>query len=205
MVRPDLQPPSAPADLSDTCVVAVGASAGGISALSVILAALPANFPAPIVVVHHLAPEFPSLLAQILSRRTPLRVKQAEENDRLHRGWVYVAPPGRHLVTCADGTLSLTVSEKVHYSRPSVDVLSESVASAFGSSAVGLVLTGGDGDGADGIRAIKAAGGVTFAQDEASSEQASMPRNAAKTGDVDYVLPLGGIGPALVTLLGTAA
>lgn len=166
-----------------------------------ILAALPADFPAPVVVVHHLAPDFRSQLAEILGRHTALRVKQAEEGDRLHGGWAYVAPPAQHLVVCPDRTLSLTEAEKVHFSRPSVDVLFRSVAAAFGPGAVGLVLTGGGGDGADGIRAIKAAGGITVAQDEASSEHLGMPRNAAETGSVDHVLPLTEIAPMLIALL----
>lgn len=180
--------------------VAIGASAGGLNALSVILAALPADFPAPILIVQHLAPDFPSQMARLLGRHTMLHVKEAEEGDPMRPGQVYLAPPGRHLLVGAGETLSLSGAGKVHHSRPSVDILFESVAACFGARAVGVVLTGGDGDGAAGIRAIKAAGGVTVAQDEASSEHPSMPRSAVATGDVDHVLPLDEIGPALIAL-----
>ena len=202
--------PSALADLSARLpvaarVVAVGASAGGLQALSLILATLPADFPAPVLVVQHLSPDFPSQLAHILGRHTDLHVKQAEQGDRIQAGHVYVAPPDRHLLACADGTLALTHTHKVHHCRPSVDVLFTSLAASFGARAVGVVLTGGDGDGAAGIVAIKAAGGVTFAQDLSSSQQPSMPRNAAETGDVDFVLPLTEIAAALVALIGHQA
>ena len=198
---------SIPADLSavlpdDTRVVAVGASAGGLHALSLILAALPAEFAAPILVVQHLSPDFPSQLAHILGRHTDLHVKQAEEGDRIQAGYVYVAPPDRHLLACADGTLALTHTHKVHHCRPSADVLLTSVAVGFGARAVGVILTGGDGDGAAGIQAVKAAGGVTMAQDLPSSQQPSMPRSAAATGAVDFVLPLPDIAAALVALTG---
>ena len=183
-------------------VIAVGASAGGLHALSLILAALPADLPAPVLVVQHLAPDFPSRLAHILGRHTDLRVRQAAEGDRLHAGWVYVAPPDRHLLARADGTLSLTQTHKVHHCRPSADVLLASVAASFGTRAVGVILTGGDGDGAAGITAIKEAGGVTLAQDVPSSQEASMPRHAAATGAVDFVLPLTEIAAALVALTG---
>jgi len=166
LAHPSTEQPQTSADLprvlpDDTRIVAIGASAGGLHALGLILAALPADFPAPILVVQHLSPDFPSQLAHILSRHTSLHVKQAEEGDRLQAGWVYVAPPGKHLLACADGTLALTTTPRVHHCRPSADVLLTSVAAGFGARAVGVVLTGGDGDGAAGIQAIKAAGGVT--------------------------------------------
>ena len=135
-------------------------------ALSLILAALPLDFPAPLLVVQHLSPDFPSQLARILGHHTPLHVKQA---DRLQAGWVYVAPPGRHLLACADGSLTLTFAPMAHHCRPSADVLLTSVAAAYSTRAIGVILTGGDGDGAAGIQAIKAARGVTVAQDLSSS------------------------------------
>jgi len=180
-------------------VVAIGTSAGGLHALSIILEALPAKFPAPIVVVQHLSPDFPSRMAQILGSRTALTVKEAQEKDHIGAGCVYIAPPGKHLLVGIDETLSLTLAQKVHHSRPSVDVLFESVAASAGARAIGVILTGGDGS--VGIQAIKAAGGVTIAQDQASSHNPSMPRNAAETGDVDFVLPLSEIAAALADLV----
>jgi len=140
-------------------------------------------------------------MASILGRRTSLCMKQAEDGDRLQAGHVYVAPPAKPPLVNPDSTLSLSLGEKVKHCRPSVDVLFQSVAASAGARAVGVVLTGGDGDGAAGIRAVKAAGGVTFAQDQASSLQPSMPRSAAETGDVDFVLPLGEIASAVLCIV----
>ena len=186
----------------DSRVVAIGASAGGLHALSLILAALPPSFPAPILVVQHLSPNFPSQLAHILSRRTVLHVKEAEEGDRIQAGHVYIASPASHLLVCPDGTLSLSDTDKVRHCRPSADVLFSSLAASVGARAVGVVLTGGDGDGADGIQAVKGAGGFTLAQDQQSSQDFSMPRSAAATGDVDLVLPLTEIAQRLIALVG---
>ena len=188
-------------DLASSHIVALGASVGGLQAISTILAKLLATFPAPIVIVQHLSPHTPSQMADILSRRTALQVKEAQEGDCLKAGMVYVAPPARHLIVSSDEKLSLSDADKVHYCRPSADVLFLSLADSVGARAVGVVLTGGDGDGTAGIQAIKAAGGTTFAQDEGSSKDASMPRHAAATGDVDFVLPLPDIAAVLVALV----
>lgn len=182
-------------------LVAIGASAGGLNAFSTILAALPENFPAPIVIVQHLSADFPSRLAYLLGDVTRLPVKEAQQDDRLRAGRVYVAPPGKHLVINSNLSLSLSLAPKVHHCRPSADVLFRSAAASCAAGTIGVVLTGGDGDGADGIQAIKAAGGITIAQDLPSSQQPSMPLNAAATGSVDYVLPLPEIAAALVTLV----
>ena len=182
-------------------VIAIVASAGGLKAISAVLSALPADFPAALVIVQHLSPRQPSLMAHILSRVSALSVKQAEEGESLHPGHVYLAPPDKHLIVNPDLTLSLTRTEKIHHVRPSGDILFDSVSVACGVRAIALVLTGGDGDGAAGIQAIKAAGGITLSQDEASSEQSSMPRSAIATGDVDHVLPLNAIAPMLVRLV----
>lgn len=182
-------------------LVAIGASAGGLDAFSTILAALPDDFPAPIVIVQHLSAQFPSKLAHLLSDVTWLPVKEAQQDDRLQAGHVYVAPPGKHLVINPNLSLSLSLAPKVHHCRPSVDVLFRSAAASFAAGTIGVVLTGGDGDGSDGSRAIKAAGGVTIAQDLPTSRQPSMPLHAAATGSVDYVLSLPDIAAALVDLV----
>lgn len=181
-------------------IVALAASAGGLKAISALLAALPADFPVPIVVVQHLSPHHPSLMADILTRRIVLPVTQAEDGEALCPGHVYLAPPDKHLCVTRAHTVSLTLAEKEHFVRPSGNVLFESVAAYFGVGAVAVILTGGDGDGATGLKAVKDAGGVTIAQDEASSEQFSMPRTAIATGGVDYILTLEAIAPMLVSL-----
>ncbi len=182
-------------------VVAMAASAGGLTALSQILTALPADFPAAILVVQHLDPRHRSLMAEILSRRTPLKILEAKEADTLNPGTVYIAPPNRHLLVNADGSLSLSQSELVHFLRPSADLLFESVAAIYKDRAIAVVLTGTGSDGAMGVQAIKKMGGTVIAQDEKSSEFFGMPGAAIHTGDVDFILPLEEIPSALTTLV----
>lgn len=182
-------------------VVAVAASAGGLAALSAVLAPLSPGFAAPIVVVQHLDPRHRSLMADILSRRTALQVREAEEGDQLRPGTVYVAPPNRHLLVNAGGTLSLSQSELVHFVRPSADLLFDSVAASYKDRAIAVVLTGTGSDGSLGARGIKKMGGTLIAQDEATSEFFGMPGATIQAVAVDFVLPLAEIAPALVTLV----
>lgn len=182
-------------------VVAIAASVGGLEALTQILGAMPYDLPAAIVIVVHLYPHHPSVLAQILSRKTALTVAQAREGNRLSHSCVFVAPPDLHLIVEPGGILTLSSAAKVHYTRPAADPLFMSVATLYGKNAIGVVLTGGDGDGTAGIKAIKEAGGVTIAQNEETSQVFSMPRSAIATGEVDYVCPLLEIGPLLIKLL----
>lgn len=141
--------------------VAIAASAGGLKALSAVLSALPAEFPAA-AVVQHVDPRHRSLMAAILSRRTVLTVKEAEEGDRLRPATVFIAPPNRHLLVNADGTLSLTSSELVHFVRPSADLLFESVAANYKERAIAIVLTGTGSDGSMGVQAIRKMGGTVI-------------------------------------------
>jgi len=182
-------------------VVALAASAGGLTALSQVLAGLPADFPATLVVVQHLDPRHRSLMADILSRRTALRVKQAEEGDRLAPATVYIAPPNRHLLVNPDGSLSLSQSELVHFVRPSADLLFESVAASYRDRSIAVVLTGTGSDGVMGVQAIKKMGGTVIVQDEKTSEFFGMPGAAIQTGSADFVLPLDEVASALVTLV----
>ena len=182
-------------------VVALASSAGGLTALSEVLASLPSNFPAAIVVVQHLDPRHRSLMAEILSRRTTLHVKEAEEGNHLSSGTVFIAPPNRHLLVTFDGTVSLTQSELVHFVRPSADLLFESVAASYKHRAIAVVLTGSGSDGSMGVGAIKKMGGTVIVQDEKTSEFFGMPGAAIQTGNADFILPLAEISSALVTLV----
>lgn len=182
-------------------VVALASSAGGIAALSEILGSLPGDFPAAIVVVQHLDPRHRSLMADILRRRTALDVVQASEGDHMRPGTAYIAPPDRHLLVNANGTLSLSQSELVHFVRPSADLLFESVAASYRTRAIAVVLTGTGSDGSMGIGAIKKMGGTVVAQDQASAEFSGMPGAAIRSGNADFILPLDEIAPALVTLV----
>jgi two-component system chemotaxis response regulator CheB len=182
-------------------IVAIAASAGGLSAISQVLAALPASFPAAIVIVQHLDPLNKSMLADILGRRTQLHVRVAEDGASLSAGTVLVAPPNHHLLVDASGTVRLSQTKEVHFVRPSADVLFESVASGFGPRALAVVLTGSGTDGATGVRAIKRMGGTVIAQDSASSAFLGMPDAAIRTGCVDFVVPLSEIAPLVVALV----
>jgi len=190
--------PEPPDDGGELDVVGVAASAGGLRALSAVLAPLPADFPASVVVVQHLDPRHPSLLAGILARTTRLLVKEAQEGDALRPGVVFLAPPDRHLLVNANATLTLTRTELVHFVRPSADLLFESLAASLKTRALAIVLTGTGSDGAMGLRAIKRMGGATMAQDEATAQFFGMPDAAIRTGHVDRVLPLDRIAGAMV-------
>lgn len=179
-------------------VIGFAASAGGLRALTAVFAPLPAEFPAPIVVVQHLDPHHPSLLAGILGRATRLFVKEAQEGEGLRPGVVFLAPPDRHLLVNANATLTLTRTELVHFVRPSADLLFESLAASVKERTLAIVLSGTGSDGAMGLRAIKRMGGTTFAQDEATSEFFGMPDAAIRTGLVDRILPLDRIAGAMI-------
>ena len=177
-------------------VVAVAASAGGLEAITALLAVLPAGLPAAVLVVLHLSPNHPSYLAEILGRRTPFVVKGAEEGERLRVGTVYCASPDFHLLVKEGGTLTLSHAARTQHVRPSADRLFDSVAAAYGPRALAAVLSGTGRDGARGVVAVHAAGGLVLAQDE-SAEYCGMPEAAIRTGVVDEVLPLGGIAAAV--------
>ena len=181
----------------------MAASVGGLKALSVILGGLPKGFPASIAIVMHLSPDYKSVLAEILAKRTALVVKQAETGDVLCPGCVFVAPPNQHLFVAANRKLKLSSSDavKVHYARPSAEPLFASVAAVFKKNAIAVVLTGGDGDGSFGVRIIKDEGGTVIAQDKPTSENFSMPETSIKTGEVDFILPLDEIAPKLIELV----
>ena len=186
------------------CVIAMATSAGGLKALSVILGGLPADFPAAIAIVMHVSPGHKSLLAEILTSRSLLEVQEAHTGDRLCHASVFVAPPNHHLMVAKDGRLKLSSSaaEKVHHARPSAEPLFASVAKVYQKHAIGVVLTGGDGDGSFGVQIIKEQGGQVIAQDRPTSQDFSMPETSIKTGDVDFILPLDEIAAKLIELVG---
>ncbi len=181
-----------------TRVVGVGASAGGIAALQEVLHGLPSDFPASVVVVLHLMPDHTSYLAEILSRTSALPVAQAEDGQSLERGRVYVAPPDHHLIVGTDGRLALEQSPPVRFLRPSIDLFLISLADSYDGRAVAVILSGAGGDGAQGVRRIKAAGGTVLAQEAGSAEHDGMPEAAAATGAVDSILPLAEIAEGIV-------
>jgi two-component system chemotaxis response regulator CheB len=180
-------------------VVAVGASAGGLPALIAFLSGLDSVYPA-IVVVQHLDPRHKSQLAGVLARKTRKPVKEAQDGEPILPGTIYIGPPDEHLLV-AQGRIQLAHSRLIRFSRPSIDIMFGSVAAVYGESAIGVILSGSNRDGADGIAAIRRAGGITIAQDPATAEYRIMPQAAIDTGCVDMVVPINEIGKVVSRLV----
>ncbi len=170
-------------------VIGLGASAGGLEALGRLLAGLPPSFPAPVLVVLHLDPRHPSHAVPLLQARTRLAVRVARHGLRPRAGTVYLAPPDRHL-ELKSGRLRVTRTPRVNYSRPSIDRLFASLADDRGPSAIVAVLSGAGTDGAQGLTAVKARGGLAVAEDPAGAAFPGMPSAAVATGLLDAVLPV---------------
>ena len=179
-------------------VLAIGASTGGPVALRELLSGLPADFPAAVIVVQHLPAAFTPVLAAQLNRQVPLRVKEAEDGERLRPGQVFVAPGECHLVVRPDGHIELLAGPRVGGHCPSIDVTMQSVAQAYGPRSRGVILTGMGSDGALGLASIRARGGRTFAQDAASAVIHSMPQQAINRGAVEHVGPPAEIARLLI-------
>lgn len=164
----------------------IGGSAGSLEVLLQLLPALRADLPLAIAIVLH-RKNGESLLVELLNDKTSWPVVEAEEKAPIESGKIYVAPSDYHLLIERDKTLSLDVSEKVHYSRPSIDVSFETAAEAYRSSMIGVLLSGANADGAEGLRQIKLAGGLTIVQDPKEAAVSYMPQQAIDLTDVDYI------------------
>lgn len=182
-------------------LVVVGASWGGMRAIGVLLSGLPTGFGAAVAIAQHRGVTSTGGLAHVLERTSGLPVKDADDKEPLRPGCVYLAPADYHLLV-EPGAFALSIDEHVQFSRPSIDVLFESAADAYGRRAVGVLLTGSNDDGAHGLRAIQRRGGLTIAQDPATAEAPAMPAAAISVGAADKVLPLTAIAPLLVELCG---
>lgn len=180
--------------------IVIGASAGGLNALTQVLSKLPANYPIPVVIVQHRSKDERGLLEEILQEKCSIRVQQANEKEAIVGGVVYVAPPDYHLLVERDMTFSLTTDEKVNFSRPSIDVLFETAAEVYRSRLIGIVLTGANSDGRRGTETIHRYGGMIIAQDPAEAEFPAMPQAAIASGVVSKVLLLKDISSLLLTL-----
>ena len=170
--------------------VVVGASAGGFEALLFLLKDLPAAYPLPLVVVLHLPDSHESRLAELFGYRLSLQVREARDKESLAPGTLYFAPSGYHLSIEADHSFSLSCEDRVSYARPSIDVLFQSAADAYGKSLAGILLTGANYDGAAGLAGMQVAGALTIVQDPASAEIATMPEAALRRMTPDLILPL---------------
>ena len=180
--------------------VVIGTSAGGVEALSRILPAIPATMTAAILIVVHVPRERPSLLSEIFRSKCPMSVEEAIDKTRIKPGHIYFAPPDYHLLVDAGPHVALSVDDVVQYSRPSIDVLFESAADIYGSRLLGVLLTGGNEDGAAGMAYISRCGGTTVVQDPADAIAAMMPASALKLMTPTYVLRLDDIRDLLVSI-----
>ena len=158
--------------------VVIGVSAGGLKALSAILPALPADYPLPVMIVIHLPPDRHSVVADLFDDKCALTVREAEDKEDILPGHVYFAPPDYHLLIEPDRRLSLSSEEPVLFSRPSVDVLFETAADVYGAGLIGVILTGANPDGAAGLKAVMAAGGMALVQRPDLSYASAMPEAA---------------------------
>jgi two-component system chemotaxis response regulator CheB len=182
--------------------VVIGVSTGGVAALKLLLRALSADFPIPILVATHISPDAGDGLAVLLDTLCTIRVKEADELEALIPGTVYLAPANYHLQIEREGFLSLSVDAPVNFARPSVDVLFETAAVAFGPALIGVIMTGAGFDGSRGLKRIKELGGLTIVQDPADAEADSMPRSALAAVTPDHLLPLKKLAPLLLKLAG---
>jgi two-component system chemotaxis response regulator CheB len=181
-------------------IIVIGASAGGVEALMMLVAQLPGGLRASLFIVAHITPTYPSALPTILSRVGPLPACHATEGMRIEQGTIYVAPPNHHLLL-SQGSLHLGTGPKERYARPAIDVLFRSAAHAYESRVVGVVLTGTDGDGTLGLHAVKASGGVTVVQDPAEAAWPGMPQHALERVKIDYTTTLVNMASLLIRLV----
>ena len=180
-------------------IIVVGASMGGIKALSTLVAQLPADLPAAIFVVQHVSPESPSMLPHILQRAGALPAKAAEHGERIEQGCIYVAPPNHHLLVM-EGHVHLSRGPRENRTRPAVDPLFRSAAVAYGARVVGVILSGYLDDGTAGLLAVKRCGGVAVVQEPSDAAYPDMPQSAIDNVDVDHSLPLAQMGQLLAQL-----
>ncbi len=180
--------------------IVVGASAGGVEALLHVFGALPKAFDIPILTVLHLPDERRSQLSEVFATRLGRPVREGSDKAAIEPGVIYFAGPSYHLSVERDFTLSLSQEERVHFSRPAIDMLFDSAADAYGPDLVGVLMTGANEDGAKGLAAIKRQGGLTIVQDPAEARMPTMPLAALKLQQPDHILSLNGIGSLLAKL-----
>jgi two-component system chemotaxis response regulator CheB len=185
--------------------VVIGASAGGIEALLMLLTHLPAGLAASLFIVQHLSPSKPSQLATILRRAARLPVQWAAENRAITPSTIYVAPPDHHLLLLEDGRLHLGTGPKEQRFRPSINVLFRSAAHSYGPRVIGVLLSGMNADGTEGLQAIQQQGGVAIIQDPRDAAFARMPQSAVAHVKSDYIMPVSGMAPVLLRLVTSSA
>ncbi|MCW7541573.1 chemotaxis protein CheB [Aquabacterium sp. A7-Y] len=197
MALQPLRPPLPP----DIEAVVIGGSAGGVDAITTLLAALPADFGAPLLVVLHIPANRPSHLTQLFAARCALPVREAEDKEPLKNGVVYLAPPDYHLLVEPDRSIALSIDAPVNYSRPAIDPLFESAAAAYGPALLAILLTGASSDGSVGLRAVRQAGGCAWVQDPDTAVAATMPRAGLSVAGADAILSIEATARGLAALV----
>ena len=197
-VPPHQPVPSGGGRPTTTVLIAIGASTGGPRALEEVIRQFPGDLPAGVLVVQHMPAGFTRSMAERLDQIASVRVKEAQEGDRVSAGVVYIAPGDYHMTVSREQVIHLEQSPSVNYVRPSIDVTMLALPAVYSTQLVGVILTGMGKDGSAGMAKIRAAGGVTIVQDENTSTIYSMPRAVVENGDADFVLPLDRIGDAVV-------
>jgi two-component system chemotaxis response regulator CheB len=180
--------------------IVVGVSSGGMNAMKVMFSLLPKDFNTPVIIVQHIGGHSDGYWIKLLNEKSNLPIKEADEKEKIENGNVYIAPPNYHLLIEKDKTFSLTVDERVNYSRPSIDVLFESAAEAYADKLIGVILTGSNNDGTNGIKRVKECGGLAIIQNPETAESAYMPKSALAAIKPDYVLSLESITELLIEL-----
>lgn len=180
-------------------IVVMGTSMGGLRVLETLFAALPAGFPLPVAIVHHRGPQPGPHLRSTLQNHAALRVREPQDKEEIEPGNIYLAPADYHLLV-EDGHFSLSTEGRVSYARPSIDVLFESAAEAYGSGTIAVALTGANRDGADGAATVKALGGYLIVQEPGSAECPVLPNTVLSATAADQVLPLAQISSHLIQL-----
>jgi two-component system chemotaxis response regulator CheB len=180
--------------------IVIGVSSGGMNAMKVMFSLLPKEFNTPIIIVQHISSQSENLWIRLLNDKSNIYIKEADEKEKIENGKVYIAPPNYHLLIERDKTFSLTVDERVNYARPSIDVLFESAAEAYKNKLIGVILTGSNNDGTNGLKRIKEYGGLTIVQDPATAESSYMPASAIAVVQMDYILTLENIIKLLIKI-----
>lgn len=170
--------------------IVVGVSSGGFSVLNRLLPELKSDFPVPLIIVRHLHPNSDDFIIRKLDKKCSLKAKEADEKESVLPGHIYFAPPNYHLLIEMDNTFSFSVSDHVNYARPSIDVLFGSASDVYREKLIGIILTGANNDGSQGLKIIKKRGGITMVQDPQNAETAMMPKSAIETTTIDYILPV---------------
>ncbi len=181
-------------------LIVIGCSMGGLSALENLLKDFPADYPLPVVIVQHMLADADNYLVPILGEACQMKVKEVDEKEHPEGGVIYIAPPGFHVLLEKDATFTLSTEEKVNFSRPSIDILFETAADCCRDRTVGVILTGGNKDGAEGLKKIKMKGGLTIVQDPLEAEMDIMPAMAQEIATPQYVLKLHEIKDLLLKL-----